>query len=242
MSSIDTSASRASILNKLGATLGTGKDRAAREKVVRDHLKRHTRNLVPERGNVDGAARIALFREQAEAVAASVTEVKSTDDVPEEITAYLRKRNLPARLKHGGDPLLAGLPWDKAPTLERDSGVANGDDAVSLSRAYSAVAETGTLILVSGADNPTTLNFLPEHHIVVARRKATVGRRLRGCLGPHARGLWRGARPAAHRQHDLRAVAHRGRGTDHPARRPRAAQRCTSSSSTSMLERGRLRT
>lgn len=171
MSSIDTSASRASILNKLGAALATGKDRASREKAVRDHLTQHKRNLVPERGNVDGAARLALFREQAEAVAASVTEVKSTDDVPEEITAYLRERNLPARVKHGGDPVLSGLPWDKAPTLERDSGVANGDDVVSLSRAYSAVAETGTLILVSGADNPTTLNFLPENHIVVLDAK-----------------------------------------------------------------------
>lgn len=30
-----------------------------------------------------------------------------------------------------------------------------------------AAAETGTLFLVSGADNPTTLNFLPETHIVL---------------------------------------------------------------------------
>jgi L-lactate dehydrogenase complex protein LldG len=29
------------------------------------------------------------------------------------------------------------------------------------------VAETGTLILTSGPDNPTTLNFLPENHIVI---------------------------------------------------------------------------
>ncbi len=171
MSKMDTSASRTRILNRLGATLATGKDRAAREKAVKAHLKRHKRNLVPERGNVDGAERVALFRAQAEAVAASVTEVQSADDVPDAITSYLREHNLPARIKHGDDPGLTGLPWDKTPTLERDSGVANGDDAVSLSRAYSAVAETGTLILVSGADNPTTLNFLPENHIVVLDAK-----------------------------------------------------------------------
>jgi L-lactate dehydrogenase complex protein LldG len=29
------------------------------------------------------------------------------------------------------------------------------------------VAETGTLVLTSGRDNPTTLNFLPDVHIVV---------------------------------------------------------------------------
>ncbi len=170
-SKIDTTASRTRILNKLGATLATGKDRDARAEAVKTHLRQHKRNLVPERGNVEGAERIALFRAQAEAVAASVVEVKSADEVPEAITAHLREHNLPARVKHGDDPGLTGLPWGKTPTLERDSGPANGDDAVSLSRAFSAVAETGTLILVSGADNPTTLNFLPENHIVVLDAK-----------------------------------------------------------------------
>jgi L-lactate dehydrogenase complex protein LldG len=36
-----------------------------------------------------------------------------------------------------------------------------------VSHAFGAVAETGTLVLASGADNPTTLNFLPDNHIVV---------------------------------------------------------------------------
>jgi L-lactate dehydrogenase complex protein LldG len=36
-----------------------------------------------------------------------------------------------------------------------------------VSHAFAAVAETGTLVLTSGADNPTTLNFLPDVHIVV---------------------------------------------------------------------------
>ena len=29
------------------------------------------------------------------------------------------------------------------------------------------VAETGTAVLASGPDNPTTINFLPENHIIV---------------------------------------------------------------------------
>jgi len=36
-----------------------------------------------------------------------------------------------------------------------------------VSHASAAVAETGTLVLTSGPDNPTTLNFLPDVHIVV---------------------------------------------------------------------------
>ena len=45
------------------------------------------------------------------------------------IADYLREHNLPARLKHGDDSKLAGLPWDKVPTLARDRGPADGDDA-----------------------------------------------------------------------------------------------------------------
>ena len=36
-------------------------------------------------------------------------------------------------------------------------------------------AETGTLLLVSGAERPTTLNFLPDTHVVVLHRHQIVG-------------------------------------------------------------------
>ena len=43
------------------------------------------------------------------------------------------------------------------------------------SHAAAAVAETGTLVLASGADNPVTLSYLPETHIVVVEDKDLVG-------------------------------------------------------------------
>ena len=60
------------------------------------------------------------------------------------------------------------------------------------SHAFAGVAETGTLVLLSGPDNPTTLNFLPDTHIVmlsaddVAGDYETVWRRLRERYGPGA--------------------------------------------------------
>ena len=99
------------------------------------------------------------------------------------------------------------------------------DDAVSLTPCLAAIAETGTLMLVSGADTPTTLNFLPDTHIVVAARRP--GRReLRGRLGPGcAPGPEDGRRPAlaAHGQSHHRPVAHRRYRAAHPARRARPA-------------------
>ena len=45
----------------------------------------------------------------------------------------------------------------------------------SLSRAVVGAAETGTLFLVSGEDNPTTLAFLPETHMVLISATDIVG-------------------------------------------------------------------
>ena len=47
------------------------------------------------------------------------------------------------------------------------SAPSDGAQLTSVSHAFAAVAETGTLVLTSGPDNPTTLNFLPDNHIVV---------------------------------------------------------------------------
>ena len=47
-------------------------------------------------------------------------------------------------------------------------------DAVSLTPCLAAVAETGTLMLVSGPQTPTTLNFLPDTHIVVVYAEQVV--------------------------------------------------------------------
>ena len=50
-----------------------------------------------------------------------------------------------------------------------------GADLVGVSHADAGVAETGTLVLTSGPDNPTTLNFLPDHHIVVVDASTVSG-------------------------------------------------------------------
>jgi L-lactate dehydrogenase complex protein LldG len=53
--------------------------------------------------------------------------------------------------------------------LQIRRGKAEPGDAVSLTPCLAAIAETGTLMLVSGSGTPTTLNFLPDTHVVVVR-------------------------------------------------------------------------
>lgn len=159
--------SRDAILSKIRRSLGAASGDVERRATVSDRLTRSPRGLIPARGQLPPAEQVRLFRAMAEKVACTVDEVASPDDVPAAVADYLRQRNLPSAVRRGADPRLAGLPWDGQPQLTVAEGPSDGTDLAGLSHAFAGVAETGTLILTSGGDNPTTLNFLPEHHIVV---------------------------------------------------------------------------
>jgi len=81
----------------------------------------------------------------------------------------------PARLRLSTENDITGLPWSTRPLLEITRGATDGSDEVSVTGGYGAIAETGTLMLTSGAERPTTLNFLPETHIVVLPADRVVG-------------------------------------------------------------------
>ncbi len=70
---------------------------------------------------------------------------------------------------------MQAIDWGAQPTLTTSFGASDGSDAVALVGAVSAIAGTGTLMLHSGAQNPTTLNFLPDSHIVLLDEDRIVG-------------------------------------------------------------------
>jgi L-lactate dehydrogenase complex protein LldG len=130
----------------------------------------HRRNLIPARAAaLDHAACVDLFVAMAEEVQTTVARVASNEAVPTEVARYLAAENLPAELVMAPDPSLDGIPWDTRPLLSIRRGRAEPGDAVSVTPCLAGIAETGTLLLVSGTDTPTTLNFLPDTHIVVLR-------------------------------------------------------------------------
>ena len=115
------------------------------------------------------AGRVDLFVRMAEEVQTTVVRVASEAEVPGEVARYLAAENLPAELVMAPDAALDLIPWEARPLLQIRRGRAGPGDAVSLTPCLAAVAETGTLMLVSGPDTPTTLNFLPDTQIVVMR-------------------------------------------------------------------------
>ena len=163
---------REAILGRIRDNLGRD-DTAAQS--VEERLARHEAGLRPQRAQIPHAAQVDLFTSMAEEVDASVARVGEIDAVPEAVAEYLAAHNLPARLVVAPDSRLDGVPWDRRPTLEIRSGVAEDSDAVSVTPAFAGIAETGTVMAISGEGTPTTLNFLPETHIVVLRESEIVG-------------------------------------------------------------------
>jgi L-lactate dehydrogenase complex protein LldG len=153
----------ATVRRSLGVT---GAD-APRRLEVATRLAGHPAGIVPQRGQLPPAARLDLFVRMVEAAAGTVERIADPGGIPSAIAALLRALNLPLAIRHGADPRLASVPWERAGTLDVRRGPSDGHDLAAVSHAFAAVAETGTLVLTSGADNPTTLNFLPDVHIVV---------------------------------------------------------------------------
>ena len=85
------------------------------------------------------------------------------------VSAFLDCEGLPAELVMAPDPELAVLPWPEDSTLRIERRAAVDGDKTSVSLAFAGIAETGTLVLLSGPHGPTTLSFLPDTHIVVLR-------------------------------------------------------------------------
>jgi L-lactate dehydrogenase complex protein LldG len=181
---------RDTILASIRRSLGVTGAEAPRRKVVADRLRDHPLGVIPARGRLAPAARIKLLIAMIEAASASAEELPRGADVPRAVANFLRAHNLPMVIRRGEDPRLAAMPWQREQTLEVVTGRSTGNDVVAISHALGAVAESGTVVLVSGRENPTTLNFLPDAHLVVVNAKDVAGdyetlwQRLRAQFGP----------------------------------------------------------
>lgn len=161
---------REQILSRIRSKTAKADD-AVRRATVEAHIAAHPRNLIPLRGQGDDDHRLRVFTEMMEAVGGTVEVTDDINDVPEAVANYLRSQNLPARVRRGSEPAIARLPWHRGGALDVLEGRAVDEDRASITLAFAGVAESGTIIQVSGPENPTTLNFLPEAHIVVLEVK-----------------------------------------------------------------------
>lgn len=174
--------SREFILNKLDKTLNnkglTKKDRqdaVARRLEVLSSGPRPA-HAVPVVGGA--VTRADIFAERAERAGAFVYRVCDGGRIPlalkEALARYaIENKEFPEPgaipIRRDGDPRLKDIDWKSADMTVR-AGAVRKTDRIAVSYAFAGVAETGTVVLLSGAKRSTRLNFLPEVHGVIVEK------------------------------------------------------------------------
>ncbi|MEQ1776784.1 MAG: lactate utilization protein C [Burkholderiales bacterium] len=157
---------RENILGRVRTSLRrTENDGAAA--IVRAHIGAHAMSPRP---NVAGDL-VARFREKALALSTTLSNVPDRQSVPAAVAAYLSSNALPMNAvcwKALGDMDWAnhGVAMEARPARESDK--------VGITEVFCAIAETGTLMTLSGTHTPPVTSLLPETHIAVLRESQIV--------------------------------------------------------------------
>ena len=115
---------------------------------------------------------VSRFINKLESVAGSISRISSEDEVVPAVSSYLQRHDLPLNLVSASSNLLDKLAWPDDFSVEQRT--ATGSDHTVLTEAYAGVAETGSLVLLSGANSPTSLNFMPDNYLCILRSESIV--------------------------------------------------------------------
>ena len=153
---------RAEIMARVRQNLAavTTVDAAMRKSAAEETLHSGVRGPQPDVAG-DLAER---FMQKVESMSSTTGRISSREDLPQAVAHYLGENGL------GGDavisPDLAALDWKGAGLTVEARGAVNADP-VGITTCYCAIAETGTLMMVSRPEMPPTLSLLPETHVAL---------------------------------------------------------------------------
>jgi len=128
-----------------------------------------------------GADRVAVFVKRATDMESTVDRIADRAAIPGAVARYLGALDLPDSL--AAQRSLAGVCWPefadldwKSAGLSIDPRPTRGDDRLGITGSFCAIAETGTLVFVTGAQTPTATALLPDTHVaVVAASRIVAG-------------------------------------------------------------------
>src|SRR6185295_7078625 len=104
------------------------------------------------------------FKERCIAMMSTVSEVESLDGVPHALASYLKANQLPATGVCWAE--FAALNWAGS-GLTIEARPSHAEDKLGITGVFCALAENGTLMLLSGETTPATTSLLPETHVAV---------------------------------------------------------------------------
>jgi L-lactate dehydrogenase complex protein LldG len=142
---------------------------------LRARLDGHPRHVIPARSRLDRDGQVALFAANVEREFGTVIRVDDAAAVPAAVAEWLAAQNLPSAAAIAPHPELRAIPWADRPLLRLREGRAEASDQVAIQHGFAGIAETGTLMLPSAPERPTTLNLLAEAAVVILRAARVVG-------------------------------------------------------------------
>ncbi|WP_261841826.1 LutC/YkgG family protein [Aliamphritea ceti] len=165
--------SRAEIFANIHRGLGREIPTDEQRQTVQNRLKAKADNIIPARAQLPQPQQIELFKSMATEAAAELIELDTLEQLPAACDDWLKTQNLNEFIC-ASDPQLEALDWTVI-SAARQQRVAQVGDMAALTTSFAGIAETGTLMLYSRPESPTTLNFLPDNHLVVLHEKDILG-------------------------------------------------------------------
>ncbi|MCC6533785.1 MAG: lactate utilization protein C [Burkholderiales bacterium] len=107
---------------------------------------------------------LARFQSRALLLSSTLDDAETMAGVPAAVARYLAAQGLLPQAVVS--PELARLDWQGA-GIHAEARRAQAHDLVGITGSYCAIAETGTLVMVSGASAPPSNSLLPETHIAI---------------------------------------------------------------------------
>ncbi|WP_338847435.1 LUD domain-containing protein [Massilia sp. W12] len=111
------------------------------------------------------------FCQQAQKMSDSLVLLDAPEQIPAAVADFLRRHSLPPALPLW--PQFAALDWAAA-GVQAQVRAAQADDACALTGSYCAVAECGSLLLLSSAEQALKNAILPPNHIAVLQQSRIV--------------------------------------------------------------------
>ena len=164
----DNRAAREATLERVRRALGKTGDRTAARSAADAYVAARAQGPRPR---IDGDLTERFVR-RAGHMASTVERVPDVAALPQVVARYLAALDLPPELAAQQStagvcwPEFAGLDWAGA-GLAIEARPTQGGDRLGITGCYCAIAETGTLVVLSDPASPTATTLLPDTHVAV---------------------------------------------------------------------------
>lgn len=167
---MEISAARQAIFNRIRKAQKRPAEVTQTERdAVQDYLRQHPQGPRPD----TGPDVVLRFKQQALRMSDTVAEVAAMRDVPVAVGGYLD--SIGVAKSAIAWKTLSDLPWREA-GLQIEFRPPKNEDLVGITGSFCAVAETGTLMLLSSPETFASASLLPETHIaIVAASRVVAG-------------------------------------------------------------------